>query len=293
MGVCFSKKADFVAIHRDTNHQVHRHQMSQAERANIFESLYQAQAANRLNTPQPEKPQIQNSLVNTATAMKCHSSINKASTNLVSNVDQPNILSIEFDILTTYECQLTIYFFAQEIFDVKGVPSYYVDTTKFPPPQYFKIFAGNQTFRNLCFIDTSLYSIDDLFFKNKQIYPIIIEIFPYSQPENNFLQAQTTYYSFSRNKDSLMLKPIRQKFTNNGISYELMEIFGSSPENQHDSRDCIICMSETKDTVIMPCAHVCLCTPCSILMQKEGKDKCPICRSAIKSYMKIENNQIE
>ncbi|CAG9323349.1 unnamed protein product [Blepharisma stoltei] len=272
-------------------------QMTAAQTAFIYQSLYQTHASNgrqlsqqpaRPVPQQPMQPPPQEPLIKTAVGMKCYSSINKNSIKLIPKPNEPNTYSIEFEIVTTYESHMTIYFFAQEMVDIKGIPYFYVDTSKYPPPQFYKIPVGNQNFQNLCFINTAQYKIDELFFKNKQIYPIIVEILPIYDLNLMPPQSQATYFIFSRTQENLSLKPIRQKFTVSGVSYELMEIFGSSKENDEDSRECIICMAETKNTAVMPCAHVCLCEACALLIQKEAKPKCPICRGKIKGYMKIE-----
>lgn len=43
------------------------------------------------------------------------------------------------------------------------------------------------------------------------------------------------------------------------------------------NRECVVCLSMRRDTLLLPCRHMCLCLPCaeSLCLQS---DKCPICR---------------
>jgi len=54
---------------------------------------------------------------------------------------------------------------------------------------------------------------------------------------------------------------------------------------------CVICMENSKNIVLLPCKHMCLCSICSIeYMNQEsnqGKQKCPLCKEKIKSIMKV------
>lgn len=52
-----------------------------------------------------------------------------------------------------------------------------------------------------------------------------------------------------------------------GVVYLLQEIYGIE-NKEHDLGDengseCIICMSDIRDTVILPCRHLCICNGCA------------------------------
>ncbi|XP_021681375.2 putative E3 ubiquitin-protein ligase RF298 [Hevea brasiliensis] len=46
-------------------------------------------------------------------------------------------------------------------------------------------------------------------------------------------------------------------------------------------RECVMCLSEEKSVVFLPCAHQVLCKECNELHKKEGMKDCPSCRSPI------------
>ncbi len=74
-------------------------------------------------------------------------------------------------------------------------------------------------------------------------------------------------------------------------NFSLLEIYGkpttsakstaSSPTSYCSdglsNRECIICMSEVKDTIVLPCRHMCLCFECANTIRNRS-DKCPLCR---------------
>ena len=45
-------------------------------------------------------------------------------------------------------------------------------------------------------------------------------------------------------------------------------------------KECLVCLTEEKNTVIMPCGHMCVCLECGNGLVK-AKHTCPICRSNI------------
>jgi hypothetical protein len=47
---------------------------------------------------------------------------------------------------------------------------------------------------------------------------------------------------------------------------------------------CVVCHENQRDTVIVPCNHLCLCSACStVALLKE----CPMCRKKIEKLQKI------
>lgn len=46
------------------------------------------------------------------------------------------------------------------------------------------------------------------------------------------------------------------------------------------NRECVVCLSQRRDTLFLPCRHMCLCLPCAESLCLHS-DKCPICRQGI------------
>jgi E3 ubiquitin-protein ligase MGRN1 len=98
-----------------------------------------------------------------------------------------------------------------------------------------------------------------------------------------------------------------------GLTYELQEIYGidgsvaaapkterngKAGEGQTDSQaakdeieipegaECIICLCEPRNTTILPCRHMCLCSECAEALRKSSST-CPICRTHVEALLQI------
>ena len=56
------------------------------------------------------------------------------------------------------------------------------------------------------------------------------------------------------------------------------------------NRECIICLSERRDTIVLPCRHMCLCAECAELLSNRA-DRCPICREGCQALIQISEIQ--
>jgi len=54
-----------------------------------------------------------------------------------------------------------------------------------------------------------------------------------------------------------------------------------------DGKECLICLTEPRNTLIMPCSHLCVCKECGDQIQQK-KYTCPICRGNIGSLIPID-----
>ena len=49
---------------------------------------------------------------------------------------------------------------------------------------------------------------------------------------------------------------------------------------------CVVCQDAIKDTLLLPCKHLCMCFACASHSQMK---RCPICRKVIQDKMKVFN----
>lgn len=117
--------------------------------------------------------------------------------------------------------------------------------------------------------------------------------------------VQVTHLSILPLKDSktFEVKVEKQKILISNFEVDLFEIYGQphnipaqksdQPINPNRSqtsffsntntdlpgfnRECVICLSQRRDTLFLPCRHMCLCLPCAESLCQHS-DKCPICR---------------
>lgn len=73
-----------------------------------------------------------------------------------------------------------------------------------------------------------------------------------------------------------------QKFTTVPVDQGLIVFFffltePSDDENSDNSNECVVCLSDLRDTLILPCRHLCLCNSCADTLRYQANN-CPICR---------------
>ena len=67
--------------------------------------------------------------------------------------------------------------------------------------------------------------------------------------------------------------------------YCLEELYGADASS---SPDCLVCLTEPKDVLLLPCRHVSICHTCH-----KSVTRCPVCRSSIQSYMRwLDEDQV-
>jgi hypothetical protein len=62
--------------------------------------------------------------------------------------------------------------------------------------------------------------------------------------------------------------------------FEMDDVYGL--ETAEGEAECIICLTDLREIVLLPCKHACVCAGC-----KKAISKCPICRSRIGSYLRF------
>ncbi len=113
-------------------------------------------------------------------------------------------------------------------------------------------------------------------------------------------QSHTTIGTLEPQEDgSVTLKNIKQKLFVDGLNYFLQEIYGlenkvpdSRPALPDDDdmddcgAECVVCMCDLRDTIILPCRHLCLCNACADSLRYQANN-CPICRAPFRALLQI------
>uniref|UniRef100_A0A182K7D4 RING-type E3 ubiquitin transferase n=1 Tax=Anopheles christyi TaxID=43041 RepID=A0A182K7D4_9DIPT len=92
------------------------------------------------------------------------------------------------------------------------------------------------------------------------------------------------------------LRALKQKIFVDGLYYLLQEIYGienklanksvTDEETEDNGSECVICMCDTRDTLILPCRHLCLCNSCADSLRYQANN-CPICRAPFRALLQI------
>mmetsp|Transcript_11401 Transcript_11401/g.19161 ORF Transcript_11401/g.19161 Transcript_11401/m.19161 type:complete len:356 (-) Transcript_11401:309-1376(-) len=216
---------------------------------------------------------------------------------------------IKFTFDASTACCVSIYYAAVEQTELGGVS--FLPENGGHPKQNFQKGLG-QTFCTLPehALDASLFTPEKLTHDAATgRFPVVICLeVAASASASSTVQSQTTFANLLQSPDGDELRaiqPIKQKIQVGSSSYELQEIFGIDGQKSAepfaadasgnaaddcglaDGRECVICMTDARDTTVLPCRHMCMCSACAKVLRLQS-NKCPICRSGIESLLQIK-----
>ncbi|CAK9318601.1 unnamed protein product [Citrullus colocynthis] len=242
-------------------------------------------------------------------AKKVRNDVNVHKDTLRIEVDEQNpdhhLVSFVFDAL--YDGSVTILFFAKEEPNCRFVPVYpdafkpvKIPFQKGPAQKFFQPVGTG--------FDLGFFELEDLSKPSpgEDIFPLVISAETCSpsqsdeeqigEPQRDNSHMQITQAVLEKKNGGLFqVRVIRQLLWIDGVRYELREIFGigsSSAEGFDDNdtgKECVICMTEPKDTAVLPCRHLCMCSDCAKELRLQS-NKCPICRQPIEELIEIKIN---
>lgn len=77
---------------------------------------------------------------------------------------------------------------------------------------------------------------------------------------------------------------------------DVQEIYGITEANQAANSDgdfsaeCVVCLTNRKNTTVLPCRHFCMCAECAKALLRRTRT-CPMCRLPISSVLQIQIQQ--
>ncbi|KAK6311686.1 hypothetical protein J4Q44_G00173500 [Coregonus suidteri] len=147
-------------------------------------------------------------------------------------------------------------------------------------------------------IDFTDWKEEDLNFDmDRGVFPMVIQAVV-DEGDDCLGHAHVLLAAFERHVDgSFSVKPLKQKQIVDRVSYLLQEIYGienknnqetkpSEDENSDNSNECVVCLSDLRDTIILPCRHLCLCNSCADTLRYQANN-CPICRLPFRALLQI------
>ena len=140
--------------------------------------------------------------------------------------------------------------------------------------------------------------IDIDYFKNNKsqdknnketIYDVCIELVPIFEENENNKKNEVVFVSLcnleqediERHPHSLKIE--LQKLKTFGMWIDIHDIYNSSLDNG----ECLICCTNLRNTIFLPCKHACTCNTCAHSL-KMRNNPCPICKNQIKDLLILE-----
>uniref|UniRef100_A0A7E4ZT62 RING-type E3 ubiquitin transferase n=1 Tax=Panagrellus redivivus TaxID=6233 RepID=A0A7E4ZT62_PANRE len=241
------------------------------------------------NKPVPYPYNFRN-IAHTVKVLNSLVNVRRDSIKLVRLEDSPELCyRLEFIIDADSDCYIQMHFLAKELVDDTQI--HFTSKGNHESSERFYFNEGSEQLFNKFLFYPDRYQFNT-HYEGGLFFPIVIEVRSIPSGDRR-VQVQATMCSVERSSDqaaSVILKPVKQKLITDGVTYLLQEIYGIEKKESNlkydNSADCIICMANSRDTVILPCRHLCICNGCAETLRFKLQN-CPICRSPFKALFKF------
>ncbi|XP_045046067.1 E3 ubiquitin ligase RNF157 isoform X3 [Desmodus rotundus] len=207
--------------------------------------------------------------------------------------------NVEFTFDADARVAITIYYQATEEFQ-NGIASYLPkDNSLQSETVRYKRGVCQQFCLPSHTVDLSEWAEDELGFDlDREVYPLVVHAVV-DEGDEYFGHCHVLLGTFEKHTDgTFCVKPLKQKQVVDGVSYLLQEIYGIEnkyntqeskvveDEVSDNSAECVVCLSDVRDTLILPCRHLCLCNTCADTLRYQANN-CPICRLPFRALLQI------
>ncbi|XP_040845561.1 E3 ubiquitin ligase RNF157 isoform X2 [Ochotona curzoniae] len=207
--------------------------------------------------------------------------------------------NVEFTFDTDARVAITIYYQATEEFQ-SGIASYIPkDSSLQSETVHYKRGVCQQFCLPSHTVDPSEWAEEELGFDlDREVYPLVVHAVV-DEGDEYFGHCHVLLGTFEKHTDgTFCVKPLKQKQVVDGVSYLLQEIYGienkyntqdskvAEDEVSDNSAECVVCLSDVRDTLILPCRHLCLCNTCADTLRYQANN-CPICRLPFRALLQI------
>ncbi|XP_077897756.1 E3 ubiquitin ligase RNF157 isoform X4 [Ictidomys tridecemlineatus] len=207
--------------------------------------------------------------------------------------------NVEFTFDADARVAITIYYQATEEFQ-NGIASYIPkDDCLQSETVYYKRGVCQQFCLPSHTVDPSEWAEEELGFDlDREVYPLVVHAVV-DEGDEYFGHCHVLLGTFEKHTDgTFCVKPLKQKQVVDGVSYLLQEIYGienkyntqdskvAEDEVSDNSAECVVCLSDVRDTLILPCRHLCLCNTCADTLRYQANN-CPICRLPFRALLQI------
>ncbi|XP_067670967.1 E3 ubiquitin-protein ligase MGRN1-like [Haliotis asinina] len=206
--------------------------------------------------------------------------------------------TLEFTFDSDCRCAITVYYLATEEISGGHISYHPKDPALSSQTYHYKKGAGQIFSQADHIIDPSKFSDEEwVFGVDKDAIPVVIQCT--AEEEEHIGHSHITYAMLEKGVEGgYNIKPLKQKQFVDGLAYLLQEIYGIENKNMERSKldpeddledsgaECVICMSDMRDTLILPCRHLCLCSACAESLRYQAS-MCPICRVKFRALLQV------
>lgn len=261
--------------------------------------------------PPPQQPQRVVEQTTRTTTIRNHVNVKKETVALVVSEKDPNKVGLKFTFDANIECWASVFVVATE----EPANGCALTQKRGAPPRRTHHPRGlGQTYQTdeAHFFDLSKISSEELTKAGGNTFPVVIRFEciaakregeptlelpePAGSPLVTHVQSQTTYAKLKKKEleGGFEVVVLKQKIWVDDVTYELQEIFGiencstGQPlDDENNGKECVVCLSEPRDTTVLPCRHMCMCSSCARMLRHQN-NRCPICRTQVESLLEIK-----
>lgn len=203
-------------------------------------------------------------------------------------------LSCEF--CSEMPCELAVHFHCSERLDGQTQSLEYTSADVAAPQSIFQSYPEGKHAVRLegdTVIDLKRWPLEvfwKITKKDPQIIPIVMSLRAGNVQSVVHMTLQQER-SRSAGGAELSCQMLRQKVCVDGHEYSLQEVYGIealAAQGNHDEsavgEPCVICLTDPRNTAVLPCRHLCVCQDCATQLQigaATRMDRCPVCRGNI------------
>ncbi|XP_014387228.1 PREDICTED: RING finger protein 157 [Myotis brandtii] len=196
--------------------------------------------------------------------------------------------NVEFTFDTDARVAITIYYQATEEFQ-NGIASYIPkDNSLQSETVHYKRGVCQQFCLPSHTVDPSEWAEEELGFDlDREVYPLVVHAVV-DEGDEYFGHCHVLLGTFEKVSEWLSrasphrFSVSREDGQVDGVSYLLQEIYGienkyntqdakvAEDEVSDNSAECVVCLSDVRDTLILPCRHLCLCNTCADTLRYQG-----------------------
>ncbi|KAJ9457633.1 putative E3 ubiquitin-protein ligase LUL2 [Diplonema papillatum] len=255
-------------------------------------------AVQRLITQTPLVPEVTE-----VRTLRNLANLRKGTVSLTRAAASPHAHHLSFKADTSVPCTASVFAYCEEIGCAKGDIHFksLFNGMKLQPVPPVRLPEGTNVECTSDAIDFSEFPTAS-FSPTAQSWALVIQL-EYMVPSTSesgasptrapaHAQSQFSYLQIDTENETANVQV--QKLQVGREVFEVEDIYGAHVVEEtpledtvadKDDLTCVICLTEPRDTLVMPCRHQCLCFGCASYLRKQ-MNKCPMCRGQIEGLLK-------
>ena len=303
-------------VEKSNNQQCDAKNISKKEAFSSNLSLYSKAAQQFIQTQEFKRLAKENCLNLHGKLIHSKFSVAMKSIELKQDENCKNMYSLTFSYSATENVWIEVYFWATQMTNPEGLPVNFFIPQNLPEAIEIEAEKGIdvEIKEYEIIFDIKDYEGVPLFSSSYSYFPCIITLSSLGiqkilETGLSDFQRLITYWVFKIDPASniLQILPHKQVMVAFEMGFSLQQIYGINDAldnnmsndgktiDKDDQEDqlCIIWFDQEKNTIVMPCGHLCLCKDCAIKLSNSAENDWPVCRVKVESYVPLNITNIK